>query len=246
MNPTVDPLTAPNWRRCALLTIDVQNDFTNEDGAAPVVGTRETLPAIAHVLAHFRKLRLPVIHVVRLYAADGSDAEIGRRTFVRTCGPVVAPGTLGAEIVDALKPQATVRLDAANLRDGERQQIGPAEWIMYKSRWGAFYRTRLEQWLQESNSDTVVVCGCNFPNCPRATLTEASERDYRTVAVSDATSKADALGLAEVAAMGTTILSTAELCKQFTRAERLLETGDSDRSATCALADRSDTPRSVA
>ena len=30
--------------------------------------------------------------------------------------------------------------------------------------------------------DTIVVAGCNLPNCPRATLFEASERDFRTVA----------------------------------------------------------------
>ena len=35
---------------------------------------------------------------------------------------------------------------------------------------------------------TVVMAGCNFPNCPRATRIKASERDYRVVIAADAIS----------------------------------------------------------
>ena len=42
--------------------------------------------------------------------------------------------------------------------------------------------------MQELRINTLVVCGCNFPNCPRATVYEASERDFRIVLVADATS----------------------------------------------------------
>jgi len=49
------------------------------------------------------------------------------------------------------------------------------EWIMYKPRWGAYYNTILEKYLHNIGVNTVVVGGCNFPNCPRATIYEASE-----------------------------------------------------------------------
>jgi nicotinamidase-related amidase len=62
------------------------------------------------------------------------------------------------------------------------------EWIIYKPRWGAFYNTKLERHLQNLDVNTVAVCGCNFPNCPRITIYEASERDYRIVLATDATS----------------------------------------------------------
>ena len=52
---------------------------------------------------------------------------------------------------------------------------------MDKPRWGAFYETPPHALLRELGVDTVIVAGCNLPNCPRATLVEASERDYRTV-----------------------------------------------------------------
>ena len=61
--------------------------------------------------------------------------------------------------------------------------------------------TPLEHVLAEHEIDTLVVVGGNFPNCPRATLVEASERDYCLVAVTDAISRVDDRALAEVAGM---------------------------------------------
>ena len=52
---------------------------------------------------------------------------------------------------------------------------------MYKPRWGAFYNTLLEKQLHNMKVNSLVVCGCNFPNCPRTTIYEASERDFKIV-----------------------------------------------------------------
>jgi nicotinamidase-related amidase len=54
-----------------------------------------------------------------------------------------------------------------------------------------------------------VVAGCNLPNCPRATLFEASERDFRTVIVSDAVSQASPERLADLAGIGVSVLPAA-------------------------------------
>ncbi|MGI8832615.1 MAG: cysteine hydrolase family protein, partial [Nitrososphaeraceae archaeon] len=85
-------------------------------------------------------------------------------------------------------------------------QISPMEWIMYKPRWGAFYNTELEEHLHSLGVNTVVVCGCNFPNCPRTTIYEASERDFRIVLVKDATSVIYDLGLEELKNIGVSIM----------------------------------------
>jgi nicotinamidase-related amidase len=50
--------------------------------------------------------------------------------------------------------------------------------------------------------NTVAVCGCNFPNCPRATIYEASERDFRVAVVTDATSGLYERGLRELENIG--------------------------------------------
>ena len=100
---------------------------------------------------------------------------------------MVIAGNVGAEIVDELKPSAATRLDSSLLLSGRLQHIGPMEWIMYKPRWGAFYRTPLEEHLRDLSVNTVIIAGCNFPNCPRTTIYEASERDYRIAFAPDAT-----------------------------------------------------------
>jgi nicotinamidase-related amidase len=117
-----------------------------------------------------------------------------------------------------------VELDHEFLLTGELQQIGPCEHVVYKPRWGAFYQTKLEQHLRDTGSDTVVFVGCNFPNCPRTSIYEASERDFRIVVVSDALSGLDERGIKECRAIGVDVrnlASTLEWLGQsadFTRA----------------------------
>jgi len=58
------------------------------------------------------------------------------------------------------------------------------------------------------NVNTVVVCGCNFPNCPRATVYEASERDLRVMLVADALSGLYEQGRKELENIGVQVAST--------------------------------------
>jgi len=81
----------------------------------------------------------------------------------------------GAELMDELKLSPDIRSNSELLLSGTLQQVGSMEWIMYKPRWGAYYNTILEKYLHNIGVNTVVVGGCNFPNCPRATIYEASE-----------------------------------------------------------------------
>lgn len=115
-----------------------------------------------------------------------------------------------------LKPSDDVRLDADQLLDGELQKVGPQEWIIYKPRWSAFYRTDLDDFLAARSVDTVVICGCNFPNCPRTTVYEASERDYRVVFVPDATSGVYERGSEELENIGVAVYDTAETTEWIT------------------------------
>jgi nicotinamidase-related amidase len=69
---------------------------------------------------------------------------------------------------------------------------------MYKPRWGAFYQTGLESFLRERGIDTIVFTGCNFPNCPRTSMYEASERDFRVVMVADSMSQVYDKGVSEM------------------------------------------------
>jgi nicotinamidase-related amidase len=64
--------------------------------------------------------------------------------------------------------------------------------------------------LRDLGVNTVVVCGCNFPNCPRTTIYEGSERDFRTVLVRDGTSVLYDTGLHELKTIDVSLMSTDE------------------------------------
>lgn len=204
----------PNPASAALLTIDVQRDFYLPGAPAEVAGTREAIPAMRQVVDSFRGCRRPIIHVVRLYQADGSNVDLARRALVKGGQQLVAPGTEGAELADELKPDMTVTLDADRLLAGGLEKVGEAEWVMYKPRWGAFFDTPLYDFLGRLGVESLVVCGCNFPNCPRTTIYEASERDLRVALVSDATSGLYERGEVELANIGVRLFS-AEECEAW-------------------------------
>ncbi|GAA5520770.1 hypothetical protein Asal01_00703 [Fodinibius salicampi] len=94
---------------------------------------------------------------------------------------------------------------------GEPQQLEANEWILNKPRWGAFFQTSVEKILSGQNISTLVVSGCNFPNCPRATIYEVSERDFRTVVATDAVSGLYPQGEQELENIGVAILKTREI-----------------------------------
>ncbi|GAA3282547.1 cysteine hydrolase [Dactylosporangium vinaceum] len=194
-----DPWTRPEWDRAALLTIDTQVDFV-EGGASPIPGTAAVVPTIARLLEAFRAAERPIIHVIRLYSGD--DIDLPRRTLLASGAPVVRPGSPGSQLAPPLRPPGAPELDAGKLLAGEFQPLGPAEWAMWKPRWGAFHRTGLDGFLRGLGVSTVVVAGCNFPNCPRAAVLGASERDYRVVVAADAISGVDGRHLEEAARLG--------------------------------------------
>lgn len=196
------PYTTPDPACSALIIIDVQNDFTLPDAPSRIPGTSDIVPGIQRVLDIYRAAYRPIFHVVRLYAADGSNADLCRRGVIESGAVIVRPGTDGAEIIDDLKRDRSIRLDAETLLKGELQPVGDNEWVLYKPRWSAFYHTRLESVLAGLGVNTVVMAGCNFPNCPRSTIYDASSRDLRIVVVSDAMSGLYDKGLQELRGIG--------------------------------------------
>ncbi len=204
-------LTQPQAQTSALITIDVQNDFTLPGAPMAIPGTYERLGSMRELLLAFRAARLPIVHIVRLYLPDGRNVDLCRREAVRQGLALVNPDTPGAELVETLKPRPDIRLDAVQLLAGEPQAIGPEEWILYKPRWDAFYQTPLEAHLRRLGVDTLVFCGCNFPNCPRSSIYGASNRDFRLVLATDAVSGLYERGSEELRGIGVTLMSTREI-----------------------------------
>jgi nicotinamidase-related amidase len=214
----MDRYVEPDPARAALILIDTQNDFTLAGAPARIAGTLEAIPAMARVLDRFRQHQQPIFHVIRLYQADGSNADLCRRTLIESGGAIVRPGTKGAEIVDALKPDPSVMLDAAALLAGDAQELGAREWALYKPRWSAFYGTRLEALLKALDVSTLVFAGCNFPNCPRSSIYDASSRDFRLVVTTDALSGLYDKGRQELRGIGAALMTATEVADWLSQA----------------------------
>ena len=204
----MDSFAAPHLDRAALVTIDVQRD-TLDGAPLEIPGTSAALGGMALLAEAFRSAGRPIVHVVRLYRADGSNVDLCRRGAVESGAPILTPGHEGAELAPGLAPDGAPKLDAEQVLAGELQPLGPAEWAMYKPRWGAFYETPLEAHLRGLGVDTIAFCGANFPNCPRTSIYEASERDFRIVVVADAVSGIYDRGREELEGIGAAMMDAA-------------------------------------
>jgi nicotinamidase-related amidase len=196
----------PQKGTAALLTLSAQQDFLKPGSPYRAAGAHRVLPALARTVQGFRAQGAPLFHAVRLYRPDGSNVDACRRQAVEEGLRVFMPGTMGAELLDEVRPDAAVRLDARGLLDGGFQKLGEDEWAFYRPRWGAFHDTALETRLDALGVTTLVVCGFNFTTALRATIYEASARDLRIVVVSDAVGNGSEAAVQELARIGVYLL----------------------------------------
>jgi nicotinamidase-related amidase len=200
----------PQFDSVALVIIDTQRDVL-DDGGLPIAGTSAALPSMQRLLAAFREAERPIVHVIRIYEQDGSNADLCRRELLRDGAAILIRDASGSQIAPELLPDPGTQLDSALLLAGGVQRLAAREVVIFKPRWGAFYRTPLEEHLRQHGVSTIVFAGCNFPNCPRTSIYEASERDFRVVLARDAISGLYERGERELAGIGVQLMSSQEV-----------------------------------
>jgi len=212
-----DDETEPQFSSAALVTIDTQQD-TLDGHPFEIPGTTAVLPAMSVLLAAFRRQNAPIVHIVRIYKRDGSNVDLCRRRAIFDGAPLLLEGSAGCELAPPLCLTRDLKLDSEALLRGQVQSVGPNEVIIYKPRWGAFFETPLEAHLKRVLANTLVFSGCNFPNCPRTSIYEASERDFRIVLAEDAVSGFYEQGRRELSNIGVRVMSSAEVVSRLDRA----------------------------
>lgn len=212
--------TDPDFPAAALVTIDTQRDVL-DGGTLEIAGTSAALPNMASLLGAFRARRAPIVHIVRLYTPDGHNADLCRRELLEQGAPILHPGAEGSQLARELLPDPAARLDDELLLSGGVQVLAEHEVAIFKPRWGAFFQTPLEAHLREHRVSTLVFAGCNFPNCPRTSIYEASERDFKVVLARDAISGLYERGEAELANIGVRLMATAQVVQSLSEAERV-------------------------
>ena len=202
---------SPQFDSAALLTIDTQVD-TLDGQPLEIPGTSAAVPQIASLASAFREAGRPIVHIVRLYRRDGSNVDLCRRSAVEAGAEILAPGSAGSQLAPGLAGGGeSFAIDPDELLEGRPQEVGPGEVVIYKPRWGAFYETPLEDHLRGLGVTTTVFCGCNFPNCPRTSIYEASERDFRVVLAEDAISGLYDKGREELQAIGVVLMPARDI-----------------------------------
>lgn len=97
--------------------------------------------------------------------------DLCRREVIENGFNFVVPDSNGAELVREIKPMNSPRLNGDILLSGQIQSLGILIGLCISQGGGAFYQTRLEEFLAERGIDTLIFAGCNFPNCPRTSIT---------------------------------------------------------------------------
>jgi nicotinamidase-related amidase len=208
---------SPERNRAALLTIDVQRDFVLPNGPASSSSAVSAVPNIQRLVRAFRAANAPIVHATRLYRCDGSNVDLCHRASIEAGARIVMPGTLGAELIDDVKPEGAERIQPDLLFSGKMQDVGSQEWVCYKPRLSAFFQTPLEAHLKSLGISTIVICGIDFPTSPRSTVYAASNRDFRILLATDAISCATDSGLDELAQVGAYLMGTDQLLDWLSR-----------------------------
>jgi nicotinamidase-related amidase len=206
--------TEPELDKTVLITIDTQRD-TLDGQPLEIPGTSAVLPNIRLLLNIFRNRSMPIIHIVRIYQRDGGNVDICRREAVENGLPWILKDSEGCQITSEFFTPGVVALNTSLLLSGGIQNISTNEVIIYKPRWGAFYHTPLEKYLKKLNVSTLIFTGCNYPNCPRTSIYEASERDFRIILVTNAISGLYEQGEREMRNIGVGLFTAEELYERL-------------------------------
>lgn len=162
-----DPATA------AVLTIDLQNDFLHPEGAYGRAG--QSSPAIAALPDRVK----PVVDAVRAAGGHyvsaqftlvpGPNGEPLIAPHLRKLRPFLtkgdfAPGSFGHTLVDAL---------------------APADYVVEKVAYSAFYQTRLEYIMRAVGIETLIIGGIVTNGGVASTVRDAHLRNVDTILLSD-------------------------------------------------------------
>jgi nicotinamidase-related amidase len=175
---TLEEVLYPEW--CAVLPIDLQNDFMHPEGKVAQAGGNvtpmiELLPRAVDFLKRSRELG---VRIVNIRIVDLPNGESDSPSWLRAKGLIsgvsefAVEGTWGAEFCEGCDPP-------------------PGELVVTKHRSSAFVGTNLDLILKANEVKTVVIIGEQTPGCVEATYRDAAYYDFYNVLVEDCVAARD-------------------------------------------------------
>ncbi len=148
---------------CALIIIDMQNDFIAEGAPIECPGGRDIV-ANVQKLREWAKLNdMPVFYTQEMHRHQKVDYGLElERNEPQHC----LEGTKGVEIITELTPE-------------------DHEFVIIKRRYSGYYLTDLEILMREFGKTGLIITGAATNVCVYATALDAMQRDMHAIVVSD-------------------------------------------------------------
>jgi ureidoacrylate peracid hydrolase len=164
---------ALDLKRTALLIVDLQNDFLHADGA--YARGKAVMPNAASLIANMKT----VVEAMR--AAGG---------WIISTQFTLVPGRGGEPLISPHLKQLRPFLRKGDFRPGAWghnliDELAPADFVIEKVAYSAFYMTRLEFVLKKAGIDTLMIGGIVTNGGVASTLRDAHVRDFHAMLLTD-------------------------------------------------------------
>jgi nicotinamidase-related amidase len=172
-------MAVDQWRKPALLIVDMQNDFVREGAPMEVPDARKTIPQHQQLISFSRSASIPIIYT-RFLAGPN-------RTLMWEWSPQLEPPVLACQRShQRYYPDVERTLECTDVIGEIYPHAG--DHIIDKYGYGAFHSTNLEDTLRSLGVESLVITGTVTQICVEETGREAFHRGYKTTLVSDAVS----------------------------------------------------------
>ena len=178
-------------RRCAVLVVDMQNDFGAEGGmfhraGIDISAIRSAVAPTRRVLTEARRAGLLIVYLKMAFKPDLSDA-----------GPTESPNFSRHSLLGVGTLVQAPNGDASRvlIRDTWNTDILAAltpleeDVVIYKHRFSGFFETDLDAILKRKGINQLVITGCTTSICVESTIRDAMFRDYACVLLEDCTAE---------------------------------------------------------
>lgn len=149
---------------CAVIIIDMQNDFIAKGAPIECPGGRECISSIQKIREWAHKSGIPVFFTKESHRRQKVDFGL---EIIRSEPEHCLEGARGIEIVDALTPNEE-------------------EFVIVKRRYSGYYLTDLEILMRAFNRKVLIIMGAATNVCVYATALDSIQRDIQPVVIRDA------------------------------------------------------------
>ena len=151
-----------NLKQSALVVVDMQKYFLEEDSHAFVPSSPSILPNILKIIELYRSAGMPVIYTY--FAVEGDEKDPIGQWWGRT----VYEGTKESQFAEGIEP-------------------GEGELVIRKPSYSSFHGTNLEEYLKSKDIGNVLITGVLTNLCCESAAREAFSRGFDVFIPMDAT-----------------------------------------------------------